>query len=118
MTEKRVILELGSGNDLHGGDYTKAALRAVEDAIHHSSLSLIGSLGLDANAMAVEVTIGVQRPDQVDAERVKRALPHGDVTVRVVKGGLDVPSESGRDTAVIASAAVAVRMQLPQAKRG
>jgi uncharacterized protein (TIGR02058 family) len=117
MTEKRVILELGSGNDLHGGDYTKAAVRAVEDAIHHSSLSLIGSLGLDASAMAVEVTIGVQRPDMVDADRVKRALPHGEVTVRVVKGGLDVPSESGRDTAVIASAAVAVRMQLPQAKR-
>jgi uncharacterized protein (TIGR02058 family) len=41
MTEKRVILELGTGNDLHGGDYTKAAVRAVEDAIHHSSLPLI-----------------------------------------------------------------------------
>ncbi|MEA2775561.1 MAG: hypothetical protein QOF90_967, partial [Acetobacteraceae bacterium] len=38
MARKRVILELGTGNDLHGGDYTKAALRAVQDAIHHSSL--------------------------------------------------------------------------------
>ena len=26
---KRIILEMGSGNDLHGGDYTKAALRAL-----------------------------------------------------------------------------------------
>ena len=25
MPAKRVILEMGSGNDLHGGDYTKAA---------------------------------------------------------------------------------------------
>lgn len=116
MRGKRVILELGSGNDLHGGDYTKAAIRAVEDAIHHSSLSLVGSLGLEASAMAIEVTIGVRRPENVDAERVKRALPHGEVSVRVVKGGLDVPSESGRDMAVIASAAVAVRMELPQAK--
>ena len=32
MKGKRVILEMGSGNDLHGGDYTKAAVRAVEDA--------------------------------------------------------------------------------------
>ena len=32
MALKRVILELGAGNDLHGGDYTKAALRAVQDA--------------------------------------------------------------------------------------
>ena len=30
MTEmKRIILEMGTGNDLHGGDYTKAAKRAV-----------------------------------------------------------------------------------------
>jgi uncharacterized protein (TIGR02058 family) len=48
MARKRVILELGMGNDLHGGDYTKAALRAVQDAIHHSSLSMIRSLGIDA----------------------------------------------------------------------
>ena len=30
MTTKRVILEMGSGADLHGGDYTKAAHRAVK----------------------------------------------------------------------------------------
>ncbi len=28
---------MGTGNDLHGGNYTKAAIRAVQDAIHHSS---------------------------------------------------------------------------------
>ena len=47
MPKKRVILELGSGNDLHGSDYTKAALRAVQDALHHSSLSFIRSLKID-----------------------------------------------------------------------
>ena len=36
MAAKRIILEMGSGNDLHGGDYTKAAIRAVQDALHHS----------------------------------------------------------------------------------
>ena len=44
MPKTRVILELGSGNDLHGSDYTKAALRAVQDALHHSALSFILSL--------------------------------------------------------------------------
>src|SRR5215468_3304533 len=116
MTAKRVILEMGTGNDLHGGDYTKAAVRAVQDAIHHSSLTLIRTLGLDARAMQVEVTIGVQRPEQVDAAAVKNTLPHGDITVRVVKGGLDVPDEEAGDVAVIASAAVAVRLDLPQAR--
>jgi uncharacterized protein (TIGR02058 family) len=116
MKAKRVILEMGSGNDLHGGNYTKAAVRAVEDAIHHSSLTFIRTLGLDPRTMQVEVTIGVQHPDEVDAAMVKSALPHGEVTVRVVKGGLDVADEESGDVAVIASAAVAVRLDLPQAR--
>ena len=116
MAAKRVILEMGSGNDLHGGDYTKAAVRAVQDAVHHSSLTLIRTLGLDSRAMQVEVTIGVQQPNKVDAEIVKAALPHGQISVRIVKGGLDVPDEEAGDIAVIASAAVAVRLDLPQAK--
>lgn len=113
MPLKRIILEMGTGNDLHGGDYTKAALRALEDAVHHSSLSMIRSLGLDRNAAQVEVTIGVQRPEKVDAGAVKKSLPFGEVKVNVVKGGLDVPAADGHDLAVIASAAVAVRFDLP-----
>lgn len=113
MALKRVITEFGSGNDLHGGDYTKAAVRAVEDAIHHSSLSLIRSLAIDSRTMQVEVTVGVQQPDRVEAAAVRAALPHGEVAVRVVKGGLDVPDDTSRDVAVIAAAAVTVRLDLP-----
>jgi uncharacterized protein (TIGR02058 family) len=112
MALKRFILEMGAGNDLHGGDYTKAALRAVQDALHHSSLAFIRSLGLDSKKMQVEVTIGVQEPAKVDAAAVKASLPHGQVKVNVVKGGLNVPEEGGHDLAVIASAAVAVRFEL------
>lgn len=113
MPLKRMILELGTGNDLHGGDYTKAALRAVQDALHHSSLAFLRTLKLDSRKMQVEVTIGVQQPDAVDAAAVAKSLPHGQVTVKVVKGGLDVPEQEGHDKAVIASAAVAVRCDLP-----
>jgi len=113
MPLNRIILEMGTGNDLHGGDYTKAALRAIEDATHHSSLSVIRSLGLDRNAAQVEVTIGVQRPERVDVSAVKKSLPFGQVNVNVVKGGLDVPEADGHDLAVVASAAVAVRFDLP-----
>ena len=117
MPAKRVILEMGTGNDLHGGDYTKAAVRAVSDALHHSSLPLVRTLKLDAERMQIEVTIGVQRPEKVDAGTVKASLPHGDVTVKIVKGGLDVPDDETGDIAVIASAAVCVRMDLPQARQ-
>jgi uncharacterized protein (TIGR02058 family) len=113
MPLKRIILEMGTGNDLHGGDYTKAALRAIDDATHHSSLSVIRSLGLDRNAAQIEVTIGVQRPEKVDMNAVKKNLPFGRVKVNVVKGGLDVPEADGHDLAVVASVAVAVRFDLP-----
>jgi hypothetical protein len=55
----------------------------------------------------------VQQPDRVEPETVKAALPHGQVTVAVVKGGLDVPDEAAGDVAIIASAAVTVRLDLP-----
>lgn len=116
MSLKRVITEFGSGNDLHGGDYTKAAVRAVQDAIHHSSLSLIRSLGVDSRTMQVEVTVGVQQPDKVDTAAVKTALPHGQVSVRAVKGGLDVPDDSSGDVAIIANAAVCVRIDFGQTR--
>src|SRR4029077_5396878 len=109
MPKMRVILELGSGNDLHGSNYTKAALRAVQDALHHSSLSFIRSLNVDKTKLDVDVTIGVQRPEQVDLEAVKKSLPIGNVTVKAVKGGLDVADPDNADAAVIASAAIAVR---------
>jgi uncharacterized protein (TIGR02058 family) len=112
VPKTRVILELGSGNDLHGSDYTKAALRAVQDALHHSSLSFIRSLKIDKSKLEVEVTVGVQRPEQVDLEAVKSSLPVGKVTVRAVKGGLDVADPENNDRAVIASAAIAVRIEV------
>ena len=114
MTKMRVILEMGTGNDLHGQDYTKAALRAVQDALHHSSLSFIRTLEIPKAKVDVDVTIGVQRPDAVDLERVKASLPVGNVTVLAVKGGLDVPGPEHGDVAVIASAAIEVRIDPPQ----
>ena len=113
MPMTRVILELGTGNDLHGSDYTKAALRAVQDALHHSSLAFVRSLKVDKSKLMVDVTIGVQRPEKVDVEKVKASLPVGTVTVKAVKGGLDIPDPENNDPAVIASAAIAVRIDLP-----
>lgn len=113
MPAKRVILEMGAGNDLHGGDHTKAAIRAVEDAIHHSSLTIVRTLNVDTKTMQVNVTIGVQQPERVDTGAVASVLPVGLVSVNVVKGGLDVPDEEAGDLAVIASAAVEVRLDLP-----
>ena len=108
MSTIRCILETGTGTDLHGGNYTKAACRAVKDAISHSSLTFIGTLKLDRDCMPVNVTVGVTHPDQVDTAAVAKLLPVGAVTVVAVAGGLDVRDASSGDLAVIASAAVQV----------
>ena len=103
---KRLILEMGVGNDLYGGDYTKAACRAIQDALHHSSLTLFRSLGYDRQDMLVKVTIGVQAPDLIDVERVRAELPRGMSEVQIVKGGLDAHDLENDNVSVIATAAV------------
>ena len=105
-TEKRIILEMGTGNDLYGLDYTKAAIRAVHDALHHSSIVLFRSLGYDHQAMRVQVTIGVQKPEMVDCDVVAKELPRGRATVTAVFGGLDVVDAEQGTTHVIATAAI------------
>ena len=113
MSHRRAILEMGAGTDLHGKDYTKAAVRAVNDALHHSSLTFIRTLGLDPDSVQVLVTIGVAAPEKVDPAPIKAAFPIGQVTINVVHGGLDVPDDERDDTAVIASAAIDVRIESP-----
>ena len=103
---KRIILEMGTGNDLYGEDYTKAACRAVDDALHHSSLMLFRSLGFDHADMDVRVTVAVQDPGKVDQAAVAATLPRGNVAVQVVKGGLDVVDDVHNTKSVIATATV------------
>ena len=103
---KRIILEMGMGNDLYGEDYTKAACRAVEDAIRHSSLILFHSLGFDHADMQVKVTIGVQHPDRVVTSIVAQKLPRGKAEVVAVRGGLNVIDAENNTCSVVATAAV------------
>jgi uncharacterized protein (TIGR02058 family) len=110
MARVRCITEMGMGVDVHGRDATKAARRAVSDAIRHSSLGFVRMLGKTANDMFVDVTIGVPDPGAVDASAVAKELPYGTVTVTAVKGGLEVPAESGGDSIIIANAAVIVSL--------
>ena len=116
MPLKRIILEMGTGNDLYGEDYTKACRRAIQDALHHSSLTLFRSLGLDRDAMVVDVTVGVQKPEEVDVDALASEVPFGTINVKAVTGGLNVVDEEAGTTSVIASAAVAAKVELPEGK--
>ena len=111
MTKKRMVMELGMGSSLRQQDYTRAACRALEDALWHNSLSIADAFGLDRSAMIIEVDVAVQRPEQVDTDEVAAILPYGLASVRAVQGGLDVPKPDGGVT-VIANAAVVVYLDI------
>lgn len=110
MSSTAYVLEFGMGVDVHGEDCTKAACRAVSDAIRHSSLPLLREIRDRGGDMLVDVVVGVPDPAAVDVEAVKRELPHGEVSVRAVSGGLNVP---GSDT-LIACAAITVSGRYPE----
>ncbi len=116
MSMKRIILEMGTGNDLYGEDYTKAARRAVHDALHHSSLTLFRTVGLNRDDMQITVTIGVQKPEQVDAESVAEEVPFGTVQVNVEFGGLNVEDPEADTVTVIATVGIEVHLDLPDGK--
>ena len=113
MAWKPVVLEIGMGTDIRGTDYTKAAVRALRDALWHNSLSVANALGQPTDSMRVDVRIGVPQPDQVDEAAVLDVLPHGTGTVTVVEGGLEIPNDAGTGSTVIANAAAIVRLDLP-----
>ena len=108
MALKRVALEIGMGTDIRGGDYTKAAVRALKDALWHNSLTVATALGKSSDDMQVEIQIGVPQPDKVDKAQVLAVLPHGTGTVTVVQGGLEIPNDEGTNVTLLAQAAAVV----------
>jgi len=112
MTMKRVAVEIGMGTDIRGPDYTKAAVRALRDALWHNSLSVAAALGKPTDSMVVEVVIGVPKPNLVNKAEVLAVLPHGTGTVEVVEGGLEIVNDAGTGSTLIANAAAIVRLDL------
>jgi uncharacterized protein (TIGR02058 family) len=71
--------------------------------------------------MKIEVTIGVNKPNEVDRDEVKAVLPYGQASVVVVEGGLDIMSDCGTKVTVVANAAAVVYLNIEeciQAKQG
>jgi len=108
MALKRYLTEMGMGVDVHGGDYTKAAKRAVSDAIRHSSINFFPHIDYTRDDMQLIVKIGVQKPELINRETVANEFPYGNVTIEPEIGGLDVAAENGTDLMVVANAVVLV----------
>lgn len=115
---KRYIVEFGTGADLHGMDMTKAAKKAVKDAISHGCLcgltEVLGFKGGDLpKRMKIQLKIAAPDPSKVDVDAVAATVPFGEVEAEVVQGGmgvrgLEVPSLGDGDTIVLVNAALTV----------
>ena len=112
MTMKRMMVEIGMGTDIRGADHTKAAVRALRDALWHNSLNVAAALGKPTESMFVEVLIGVPKPECVDKEEVLAVLPHGTGTVKVFEGGLEIPNDAGTGSTVMANCAAIVHLDV------
>ena len=114
MARKRLLIEMGMGTDLRGQDYTKAAVRALKDALWHNSVSIAPALGYPRESMEVDVEIGVSDPDAVNRQAVADVLPYGRARVNVVKGGLDIVNRETGNTTVMANAVAVVYLDIEE----
>jgi len=112
---QRYIVEIGTGADLHGGDVTKAAQRAIKDAVSHSCLcGLFDIVGIkDPNQMHIQIKVACPYPEKLDHDQVTKAVPFGTTQLEAVQGGLavrglDLPELGEGDTIVVAVAALTV----------
>ena len=118
LTLQRYIVEIGTGADLHGGDVTKAAQKAIKDAVSHSCLcGLFEIVGLkDPNQMHIHVKIACPHPELLDHDEVLKVVPFGSTQLEAVPGGLsvrglDLPALGQGDTIVVALAALTVYVE-------
>ena len=110
MSKIQFAVQMGMGTDLKGQDYTKAACRAVHDALHRNFLTVGQAFDLPLEAMLVDIRIGVSKPDAVDLARVRAEVPYGTITAEAVKGGLELEM-MGHQT-IVANAIVTVSYNL------
>jgi len=117
---KRFIVEIGTGIDIHGENVTKAACRAVKDAVSRSCLcGLLEILELkNLEDVQVDIQVAAPNPDQVDLEQVMAEVPIGRKNARAVEGGMTakglcVPQFAPDcDQIVVANAAVSVSVNI------
>tara|TARA_R110002049_G_scaffold23545_3_gene83307 strand:+ start:25146 stop:25499 length:354 start_codon:yes stop_codon:yes gene_type:complete len=111
-----LMVEFGMGSSLRRGDYTQAAVRAVQDALWHNSINLAELFGFDKSDMRITLDVGVQRPDLVDEAALRAVFPYGAVTVNLHHGGLDVPRPDGEgNPTVMANVALSVGFEMERA---
>lgn len=88
---KRFIVEIGTGVDLHGGDVTKAAKKAISNALSHCCLcGLPEILNIyDSEKIKVVIKVGCPKPNELIIDELIKLIPFGEASIdEIVNGGL------------------------------
>ncbi|BCS87168.1 Lin0512 family protein [Pseudodesulfovibrio sediminis] len=126
MSRKRFAIELGYAADLHGEDMTKAAVRAVRDAVSRICLCGIMEIcGRDQfQGVFVHAEVAVPEPDSVDRDAVLSCIPIGETSLSLTTGGMSIPGievpcfAPGVSNIVVACAALTVSVEMDMADGG
>ncbi|WP_027183185.1 Lin0512 family protein [Desulfovibrio inopinatus] len=126
MSRKRFAIELGYAADLHGEDMTKAAVRAVQDAVSRICLCGIMEIcGRDQfQGVYVHADVAVPNPNAVDRDAVLACIPIGEKSLTLVSGGLCVPGievpcfAPGVSNIIAACAALTVSLEMDNVDQG
>ncbi|MCE8514735.1 Lin0512 family protein [Ruegeria pomeroyi] len=113
MPKTQFAVQMGMGTDLKGQDYSKAAARAVHDALHRNFLVAGAAFDLPLDAMIVHIRVGVANPDAVDLEIVKAEVPAGIVSAEAVNGGLEVEMMGHKTLIANAIVTVSYDVEIP-----
>ena len=90
-----LFVECGFGNDSHGQDVTKAAIRSCRNAIEFNSLPSIKKIvpgGYDGLKLDVILAVPKKYQDGLDLEAVAKVFPYGECQFTIQDGGMVAPS--------------------------
>jgi uncharacterized protein (TIGR02058 family) len=93
--ETVLFVECGWGNDSHGQNVTKAAVRACRNAIEFNSIPSIQQLvpnGYDGLKLDVILAVPSKYRPQLELTQVAQVFPYGSVRFQLQDGGMIAPS--------------------------
>ena len=112
---------MGTGIEIHGQNMTRAAVKAVRDAMSRQCVGLgLGEIfNLSGhNDITLDVLIACPRPEEVNLDEVRKMLPSPRCEVKVVDGGMSARGHVDEmygdksDEIIIANAAVTVLVDI------
>lgn len=86
---------IGFGNDSHGQNSTKAAIRACRNAIEFNSIPSINRLvpgGYENLKLDVLLAVPPKYQSDLDLSKVQEVFPYGSIRFQIQDGGMVAPS--------------------------